>query len=115
VVQGLHGIPLVGPHLAGLALAQVILGNLYRRKRLPCGAHFDQAFKVTAGKEGIYDPGIVVAIVPEIDEFAIRKEDERRADFLAYGNACCLAVYGSIADRFASTMARGRPRRSIKT
>ena len=44
-----------------------------------------QTLEITAGKERIDDPGIVVAIVPEIDELAIGEEDEGSSNSLRIG------------------------------
>jgi len=85
VVQRLHRFLLVRPHFPGLALTEIILRNFNRRERPAGFAHLHQSLKVSAGKERVDNSGVVVAVVPEIDKFAICQEDERRADLLGVG------------------------------
>ncbi len=81
-VECLHRLFLVGTQRAGFALAQISVGDWHRGQGLALGAHVHQLLQVAAGEKRIDDACVVVLIVPEIDQFAIGKEDERRTDLL---------------------------------
>ena len=93
MIERLHGLPLVGPHLAGLTLAEVIFGDFNRRERLAGGPHLHQSLEIATGEERIDDASVVVAVVPEINQFAIGQEDEWRADLLGIGQGL---LFGSV-------------------
>jgi hypothetical protein len=86
-VSGRIGISCVS---ANLALADVVVWNRDLGERLARLAHLDEALEIAAREERDHDAGVVVLVIPEIDQLAVGKEDERRAQLLGVGERLLL-------------------------
>ena len=90
VVEGAHGLALVGAHGAGLAPADVVFRDGDGGQRLAAGAHLHHALQVPAREEAGDGARIVVRVVPEIGGVAVGQEDERRPERLRVGKRLLL-------------------------
>jgi hypothetical protein len=73
-----HQILLVRPRDADRAGPQEVLGNDDGRQWLPLFPQVHQPFQVAPGEDSADDPGVVVFVVPEVGDVAVRQENERR-------------------------------------
>ena len=94
VVERPHGVDLVRPESAGLALANVVLGDLDGGERLAVLLGFDQPFQVALREEARHLARVVVLPVPEVGLFAVRQEDEGRVERLGVGKSLLLGHVG---------------------
>ena len=91
VVEGPHRLLLVRAHRRGSrpggrsapGIATVASGL----RRLP---HLDSRSRSRREKKRVDEPGIVVLVVPEVDQLAVGQEDERRAECLGIGQGLLL-------------------------
>ena len=94
MVEGAHRLGLIGPHGAGLALADVVLGDLDGGEGLARRAHLHEPFQVAAGEEAGDLACVLVPVVPEVGQLAVGEEDERRAEGLRVGQRLPLGDVG---------------------
>ena len=94
VVEGAHRLGLIRPYVAGLALAGVVLGDLDGGERLARRAHLHEPFQVAAGEEAGDLACVLVSVVPEVGQFAVGEENERRAECLRVGQRLLLGDIG---------------------
>ncbi len=80
LIEGLHRLFLVGTNRPLLPLTKIVIRDRNGRHRPALLAHGHQPLQVAPGIEGVDDAGVVVGIVPEVDQFAIGQKDKRRSE-----------------------------------
>jgi hypothetical protein len=66
----------------------------HRGQRLALRAHMHQPLKIPPGEKRVDDAGIVILVVPEVDQFAVGQEDEGGADLLGVRQRLLLCDIG---------------------
>ena len=94
VIEGAHRLGLIGPHGAGFALADVVLGDLDGGERPARRAHLHEPFQVAAREEAGDLTCVLVPVVPEVGQLAVGEEDERGAERLRVGQRLLLGDVG---------------------
>ena len=87
-----------------------MLWDLNSGERLACRSHFHQTLKIPAGEERVDDSGVVVQIVPKVNNFAVRQEYERRIELLRIGEGL---LFGDIGIKRAFLRFNNRERPTV--